>query len=181
MALPASLSTATVTGTYVSILGNPISGSITFQPQTILKETNANVIIMPTYITKTFDANGTFTVVLPCTNDTDISPQPYAYTVVENFTNGRTFQMTLPLSQAGLTVNMADILPALSSTSAGSYTTIDQYSALKIRVDTQETVPNTVLNSYTLAETAAVSEASALAAYNGLESYQIFGTMLMGS
>jgi hypothetical protein len=43
MALPASLSTVTVAGTYVDLLGNPVRGSITIEPQTILKEKTANV------------------------------------------------------------------------------------------------------------------------------------------
>jgi hypothetical protein len=41
MALPTSLSTATITGTYVDLLGNPVRGSLTFEPQTILKEVTA--------------------------------------------------------------------------------------------------------------------------------------------
>ena len=58
MALPASLSTCTVTGTYVDLLGNPVRGSLLFEPQTILKEKTANVIIMPVHINKVLDASG---------------------------------------------------------------------------------------------------------------------------
>ena len=112
MALPASLSTCTVVGTYVDLVGNPVRGSINFTPQTILKETTANVIIIPVVIQKTFDATGSFSVVLPVTSDTDVTPQPFIYTIEENFTGGRTIQIALPLSVAGTTQNLADLLPA---------------------------------------------------------------------
>ena len=84
MALPASLSTCTVVGTYVDLVGNPVRGSINFTPQTILKETTANVIIIPVVIQKTFDSTGSFSVVLPVTSDTDVTPQPFIYTIEEN-------------------------------------------------------------------------------------------------
>jgi len=100
MALPASLSTCTVVGTYVDLIGNPVRGSINFTPQTILKETTANVIIIPVVIQKTFDATGSFSVTLPVTSDTDVTPQPFIYTIEENFTGGRTIEIALPLSVA---------------------------------------------------------------------------------
>ena len=96
MALPASLSTVTVIGTYVDLQGNPVRGSLIITPQTILKETAANVIIIPVKIQKTFDATGSFSVVLPVTSDTDVAPIPFIYTLEENFSGGRTFQISLP-------------------------------------------------------------------------------------
>jgi hypothetical protein len=160
MALPTSLSTVTVVGTYVSLIGNPISGSLTFQPVTILKETNANVIIMPSYVTKTLDANGSFSVTLPCTDDTDVTPEPFVYTVVENFTNGRTFKMALPLSLVGTTVNLADVLPSVTSVDAASYTTTDNYYGLYNRyISTYNT--RIVVNDVPLKVDAAASSASA--------------------
>lgn len=140
MALPASLSTCTVVGTYVDLSGNPVRGSINFTPQTILKETTANVIIIPVVIQKTFDATGSFSVVLPVTNDTDVIPQPFVYTIEENFTGGRTIEIALPLSVAGTTQNLADLLPALDSAEAASYMTLDQYQALLTRYNNAESI-----------------------------------------
>jgi hypothetical protein len=60
MALPASLSTVTVAGTYVDLVGNPVRGSITFEPQTILKEKAAECIIMPVHNCKNFRCNRFF-------------------------------------------------------------------------------------------------------------------------
>ena len=64
MALPTTLSTCTVVGTYVDLSGNPVRGSINITPQTILKEVTENMIIIPVVIQKTFDATGSFTVLL---------------------------------------------------------------------------------------------------------------------
>ncbi len=138
MALPSSLSTATVQGTYVDLSGNPVRGSISFTPQTIIKELAANAIIIPVIIQKTFDANGSFSVTLPCTNDTDVTPEPFVYVLEENFTGGRSFGIALPTSIAGTTVNLADLLPALAQSEAANYVTIDQYSTLQDRYTTAE-------------------------------------------
>jgi hypothetical protein len=180
MALPTSLSTVTVTGTYVSLIGNPISGSLTFQPVTILKETNANVIIMPSYITKTLDANGSFTVTLPCTDDTDVTPEPFVYTVVENFTNGRTFKMALPLSLVGTTVNLADVLPSVTSFDATNYTTTDNYYSLRTRYLSTEAT-RIIVNDVPLKVDAASASASSASLSLDLTKYfNPNSLMLMG-
>jgi hypothetical protein len=136
MALPASLSTATITGTYVDLSGNPVRGSISFTPQTIIKELALNVIIIPTIIQETFDANGSFSLTLPCTNDPDVTPEPFVYVLEENFTGGRSFGIALPISIAGTTVNLADLLPALPASDAANYVSIDQYTTLLGRYTT---------------------------------------------
>lgn len=149
MALPASLSTVTVAGTYVDLLGNPVRGSLTFEPQTILKEKTLNVHIMPVHIVKTLDATGSFTITLPVTSDTDVTPQPFIYTIVENFTSGRTIQIALPISVAGTTQNLADLLIALSETDALSYVSVDSYQALLTRYNNASGRREIVVNAST--------------------------------
>jgi len=139
MALPASLSTVTITGTYVDLLGNPVRGSVTFEPQTILKEKTLNVHVMPVHIVKTLDATGSFSTTLPVTSDTDVTPQPFIYTVVENFTSGREFQISLPISVAGTTQNLADLLPTLAPSEASLYISLDSYQALLTRYNSSNT------------------------------------------
>jgi hypothetical protein len=149
MALPASLSTVTVAGTYVDLLGNPVRGSITIEPQTILKEKTLNVHIMPVHIVKTLDATGSFTTTLPVTSDTDVTPQPFVYTIVENFTSGRTFQIALPLSVAGTTQNLADLLTALSEADATAYVSVDAYQGLLTRYNNASGRREIVVNAAT--------------------------------
>ena len=180
MALPGSLSTCTVQGTYVDLSGNPVRGSINFTPQTILKETAANVIIIPVVIQKTFDATGSFSVVLPVTSDTDVTPQPFIYTIEENFTGGRTIEIALPLSVAGTTQNLADLLPALDSVEAASYVTLDQYQALLTRYNDAEDIRVLVVDAD---ESAADAEAYAADAASAADEIALFNAkqmMLMG-
>lgn len=136
MALPASLSTCTVVGNYVDISGNPIRGSISFTPETILIERTLNVILIPKAITVILDATGSFSIVLPVTNDPDVSPQPFTYKITENFASGRTFSIALPISLAGLTVDIADLLPAVLLGGSAIYITTDQYIAILARYTT---------------------------------------------
>lgn len=180
MALPASLSTCTVTGTYVDLLGNPVRGSLLFEPQTILKEKAANVIIMPVHINKVLDATGSFTITLPVTSDTDVTPQPFIYTVIENFAGGRTFEIALPLSVAGTTQNLADLLPAVSLTESAFYVTTDQYQALSARYSAAEGIRVILVDAEDYEENAQVYAAATTAAATELEQFTVRAMFFMG-
>jgi hypothetical protein len=180
MALPASLSTCTVVGTYVDLVGNPVRGSINFTPQTILQEVTANVILIPVVIQKTFDSTGSFSVVLPVTSDTDVTPQPFIYTIEENFTGGRTIQISLPLSVAGTTQNLADLLPALSSADAASYVSVDAYQALLARYNDAEGIRVIVVDADEYVDDAETYASDASKAAGSLSNYNSNQFMLMG-
>ena len=170
MALPASLSTCTVEATYVNLIGNPISGSVTFTPQTILKETTLNVILMPTAIVKTLDATGSLS----------LTPQPFIYTIVENFTGGRTTQIALPLSVANTTQNLADLLPAVTTAESASYVTLDQYQALLVRYTADELVRLIVVNGEDYVENSATYATATATAATELVNFTAKQMMLMG-
>lgn len=180
MALPASLSTCTVTGTYVDLLGNPVRGSLLFEPQTILKEKTANVIIMPVHINKILDASGSFTITLPVTSDTDVTPQPFIYTIIENFAGGRTFEIALPLSVAGTTQNLADLLPAVSAAEAASYITTDQYQALLTRYSAAEGIRVILVDAEDYEANAQAYADATTAAATELEQFTVRSMFLMG-
>lgn len=134
MALSPDLSTVTLTGTYVDLQGNPVSGSVRFTPQSIIKDTDQNQIIINSAITATLNGSGTFSVVLPVTDDTDVAPVPFAYEVEEIFSGGRTFFITIPAGGAA-TQDIADLAPAVSTTEAANYVTQSQYNVLVSRYD----------------------------------------------
>lgn len=180
MALPVSLSTCTVEGTYVNLIGNPISGSVTFTPQTILKETTLNVILMPTAIVKTLDATGSLSLTLPCTSDTDVTPQPFIYTVVENFVGGRTTQIALPLSVANTTQNLADLLPAVTTAESASYVTLDQYQALLTRYTADELTRIIVIDAEDYVEDSATYSTATATIATELVNFTAKQLMLMG-
>jgi hypothetical protein len=180
VALPSSLSTATITGTYVDLLGNPVRGSLTFEPQTLLKEVTQNVIIMPVHIVKTLDATGSFSITLPVTSDTDVAPQPFIYDITENFSGGREFQIALPLSVANTTQNLADLLPALDSASAASYITTDQYQALLTRYNTADSIRVIVVDAEDYEANTQVYSIAATAAADEVASFTVKSLLFMG-
>jgi hypothetical protein len=180
MALPASLSTVTVAGTYVDLLGNPVRGSITIEPQTILKEKTLNVHIMPVHIVKTLDATGSFTTTLPVTSDTDVMPQPFVYTIVENFTSGRTFQIALPLSVAGTTQNLADLLTALSEADATAYVSVDAYQGLLTRYNNASGRREIVVNAATYEGNALAYATEASNSASAVANFTTNQLMMMG-
>ena len=180
MALPTTLSTCTVVGTYVDLSGNPVRGSINITPQTILKEVTENVIIIPVVIQKTFDATGSFSVVLPVTSDTDVTPQPFIYTFEENFTGGRTIELALPLSVAGTTQNLADLLPALDAADAAAYVSVDAYQALLARYNGAENIRVLVVDADEKADDAGTYATDASKAASALANYNTNQLMMMG-
>ena len=180
MALPTSLSTCTVVGTYVDLSGNPVRGSINITPQTILKEVTQNMIIMPVVIQKTFDATGSFTVTLPVTSDTDVAPQPFIYTFEENFTGGRTIELALPLSVANTTQNLADLLPALGSVEAAAFVSVDAYQALLTRYNSAESIRVLVVDAEDRVDDASSYATDAANAAGALSNYNANQFMLMG-
>jgi hypothetical protein len=168
MALTADLSTITLTGTYVDIEGNAISGSVRFSPQSIIKDTDQNQIIINTPISATLDGNGSFSVVLPVTDDTDVAPIPFAYQVEEIFLGGRTFFITIPGGGAA-SQDIADFAPAVSTAEAADFVTQSQYNIL----NTRHTVAlanynqiDDIAATVTLADTYASSASSSAAGAN---------------
>ena len=115
MALPTNLTTITITGSYVDYSGTAISGQITFTLGDVLRSGIDNVMVAPSTVVVPLVA-GSFSVTLPATNDPDIIPNPYTYTVVESFVGGRTYTISVPYN--GGSLDLADIspLPVISTT-----------------------------------------------------------------
>jgi hypothetical protein len=167
MALPVNLSTVTVTGRYIDVLGNPISGQVKFTPRAVLTDTVADTILINSTVTATLNNLGEFSVVLVATDDTDALPVDFTYRVEEAFIGGRTYDITLPSSPS--TVDLADKLPAVISTGEGSlFVTVGQYNALDARVTTLEGAivvlqnqANTFYNSLNTTLNSAIAASSA--------------------
>jgi len=178
MALTVDLETVTVTGTYVDLQGNAISGSVTFKPQTIIKDTDQNQIIVNNLISDTLDANGSFSLVLPVTDDSDVVPQPFAYEVEEVFSGGRSFVITLP--GGGAAVDIADLSPAVSAAVAAGYVTSAQYNAINTRLTTANTAYTQVTAIQDNIEVAAAGATSAATAASNALRTGINQFLLMG-
>lgn len=114
MALPASVTTITVTGQYLDATGAAVRGSVTFTLDQTLLVAGASAFIAATDYTVPLDANGEFSVALPATNDPDVAPSGFTWEVRENFDGGRTFDISLPTNLAP-TVDLSTIAPALTA------------------------------------------------------------------
>ena len=55
-------------------------------------------------------SSGAFSVILPATNDPDIVPTTFTYTVEESFPGGRTYTISVPYDTVG-SLDLADISP----------------------------------------------------------------------
>jgi hypothetical protein len=167
--LTPNLSTVTLGGQYVDVAGNPIAGQVKFTPRAVLVDGVANQIVIPNTITVDLDATGTFTAVLPATNDASLSPVNFTYRVEEAFSGGRVYDIQLAASPANQ--NLADKVPVVLSTGdeVSLYVLLSVFNALVVRVDTIENVTDTVSSLITSINTATAQTAAAQAAAEAAE------------
>lgn len=167
MALTPNLSTVTVSGTYVDLQGTAIAGQVKFTPRSVLIDSAFDQIIIPNTITVTLDANGSFSVALPATDDPDITPTGFTYRVEESFSGGRQYDISIPRLSAGSAINLADVTPAVEDSGVAlQYVTLLQYNQLSTQLNSIETVTNGALTATTTLSNSAASAASAATAAN---------------
>lgn len=109
MALGINLTTVIITGSYVDFEGNPIQGQIRFSIDEVLRNGTDDQMVAPSSVVVPL-VNGSFSVSIPATNDPDVVPNPFVYTVEESFPNGRSYQINIPYTTAG-SLDLADISP----------------------------------------------------------------------
>jgi hypothetical protein len=114
MPLPGNVSTLVVLGTFLTPEGNPSTGTITFTPSRWLTNSGANVALPNSGVTKTLGTAGNFTVTLPVTDDGDLQPANWYYTVSEVVDGvSQSYALLLPgTAGSGGTVFLADLAPA---------------------------------------------------------------------
>jgi len=179
MALPVSISTLTLVGTYVDLFGNPVRGSISLKPQVMFKEKTANVIAVPNSIVLTLDANGHFSQVLPCTDVTAETPNGFVYTVTENFSGGRVFTISLPSAYASTTLDLSTLLPSVALSASSAYVTTAQYLAHQTRYSTAEGIRVIVVTAPTHASNAQAYSDATLANANSMANANADALMTM--
>lgn len=135
MALPVNVSQRTITGTYVDFQGNPIAGQVRFTLPTTLTDASAGTFIVKSSETATLDNAGSFSIQIPVTNDVDLTPLDYIYTVQELFPNGRTYTISLP---AGAPIDISDLAPAQTFTQYYSLANSFLWNLVEDRFDIQE-------------------------------------------
>ena len=109
MALASSLTTVTITGNYVDYEGSAIQGQVRFTLGDVLRNGTDDQMVAPSSIVVPLSA-GAFSVTIPATNDPDIVPNPFTYTVEESFPGGRTYTISVPYNTVG-SLDLADLSP----------------------------------------------------------------------
>jgi len=109
MALGPNLTTVTITGSYVDFEGTPIEGQIRFSISDVLRNGTDDQMVAPSSVVVPL-SSGSFSVSIPATNDPDVVPNPFVYTVEESFPNGRTYEISIPYTTSG-SLDLADISP----------------------------------------------------------------------
>ena len=114
MAMPANVTTVVVRGTFITPEGAPSTGTITFTPSRWLTNSGADVAIPNSSVTKSLGTAGDFTVTLPVTDDSDLQPANWFYTVSEVVDGvSQSYAILLPGTVAtNGTVYLADLAPA---------------------------------------------------------------------
>lgn len=116
---PPHYQTGTVYGKFVGSDGLPIVGTIQFTPRALAAAAvnDATVVVAKT-VSVPLDGSGAFTTPLPATDDPDVRPLKFTYSVVENWPNGRAYDIYVPM---GTTQNILDISPIQPSTGIMRY------------------------------------------------------------
>lgn len=115
MALPGNLTTVTVTGRYIDASGAAVRGSVTFTLDTPLLNAGASTYIIETEYTVALDATGSFAVNLPATNDPDVTPTGWTWTLTPNFDGADPITFALPTNLTS--VDITTLSPALPNPS----------------------------------------------------------------
>jgi len=112
VALPSNLTTVTVTGRYIDHNGSPVRGSVTFDTDYYVLDAGENVVVIEAPITANLDATGSFSVDLIATDDPDMTPTGWTWTLTPNFTGAFPLEFALPASLAP-TTDITVLSPAL--------------------------------------------------------------------
>lgn len=129
MALPANYTRVWIRGTFINLDGTPMKGKVTFAPSpgVLLDRASRHIIGAKPFDALLSNDSGYFEIQLPSTNDPDITPVSFTYSVTEP--TGRKYNISIPYDTPFITdpsdsltgqrvIDLIDIVPAPSA-SAG--------------------------------------------------------------
>lgn len=109
MAYPTDMSTRVVKGTFIDIDGQTSTGTVSFTPSAVVRDFSDATILYGTTSVE-LDANGYFEIALPCTDDTDLLPDDWYYTIRIRLQGARSVEWNMELPYAdGSEVNISDV------------------------------------------------------------------------
>lgn len=142
MALPGNITTITLTGNYIDFAGTALAGQVKITMPEVLINAAANRILISSTLTAVLDANGSFSLTVPVSNDPDLdvydnANNTFAYTFEESFLGGSTYSITL-LSSLGASVDISDLRTTETVTSFIQPASANLFPALTARVAQEE-------------------------------------------
>lgn len=154
MALPTNLTTVEVTGRFVDQSGAPVRGSVTFDLDTYLLDAGESVVLTDSTVTVTLDSTGSFAVDLATTNDPDVTPNGWTWTLTPNFDGFAPLTFELPDNLAP-SVDITVLSPALPNPDpVYSYVLVSAVGAPSgvAPLDSNSLVPLTYIDGITAAQ-----------------------------
>lgn len=110
--MPGVLSTITVTGTFLNLAGTPSSGTVTFTPTGAPLKDAASSLFTGGPVTVALNGSGSFSVRVVCTDNGDLAPPDWTYTITTNIDGVLTSYAgkAIPYSP-GSAIDLSDLLP----------------------------------------------------------------------
>jgi len=106
-----NLNTVNVTAQYLDYDGNPLTGTVVFTPSTIVIDVPGKKILFPKSYTASLNANGQMSIAIPASDDPDVLPNIFTYSIQENVTNGRKLNgIQIPYSAISSGFDLSQIL-----------------------------------------------------------------------
>lgn len=110
MTIGAAVSTVTITANFVNFEGIPVAGQVKFTLGLVLRNSVDDKMIVPSTVAATLNSLGSFSQVIPATNDPDVTPQDFTFIVEEAFPRGRTYTISVPFDTIG-SLDLVDLSP----------------------------------------------------------------------
>jgi hypothetical protein len=128
-----------VTGHYVGSDGSAIEGYVVFTPTPArMVDAGALTTIIGRNLTVQLDALGYLKAALPATDDPDITPIDFTYTVKEEFVGGATYGIEVPLLYAGIGLDISEAAHIAPNSGVVAGVTRAEFDELVATVDTLE-------------------------------------------
>lgn len=123
-----NLNTIIVKGTYFRMDGEPATGTVTLRATLVLRDPLANEIVWPTVLSEDL-VNGHFEMAVPATDDPDVTPTGFIYTVTEDIEGQtNTYTIELPRATPGGQLDLADVIPVQGTVPGATYILQSVYS-----------------------------------------------------
>ena len=129
MGLPNDLTLITVTGTFTTITGTPLSGQVNFSLTTPVEDSTGKVIFNAFTQSAVLNGAGSMSIVLPCTDNADLNPPNFSYLVTEAIQGlGRAYYVQLPHT-LGSAVDLSQLAPVATPPATSAFATANTWTA----------------------------------------------------